>query len=85
MTTEITTKRITYKIVPSGEGKIIKREQSLPQDVLDTFKGFTNIKTRNQYIIALKQSGWTDSAIARAVDISRERVRQIAQQRKLHF
>lgn len=79
-TTTITTKRITYKIVPSGEGKIIKREQTLPQDVLDTFKAITDIKKRNQYIIALKQGGWTDSAIARAVDISRERVRQLAQQ-----
>ena len=79
-TTTITTKRVTYKIVPSGEGKIIKREQTLPQDVLDIFKGIADIKKRNQYIIALGEAGWTDSAIARAVDISRERVRQVAQQ-----
>lgn len=79
-TTTITTKRVTYKIVPSGEGRIIKREQALPQDVLDTFKGIADIKKRNQYIIALGEAGWTDSAIARAVDISRERVRQVAQQ-----
>ena len=84
MTTETTTtaipKRVTYKIVASGEGKIIKRKQELPQDVLDIFKGISDIKQRNQYIIALGEAGWTDSSIARAVDISRERVRQLAQQ-----
>lgn len=82
MTTEITKRprRITYKIVPTSEGKILKRKQELPQDVVDIFKGFTDIKKRNQYIIALGNAGWTDSAIARAVDVSRERVRQLSHQ-----
>jgi len=92
MTTETTTpvrkRRVTYKIVATGDGEIIKREQTLPQNVVDIFKDLdevkfkmgTKTKKRNQYIVALRNAGWTDSAIANAVNLSRERVRQLAQQ-----
>jgi hypothetical protein len=50
-TTTITTKRVTYKIVPSGEGKIIKREQALPQDVLDIFKGIADIRNETNTLL----------------------------------
>lgn len=57
---------------------IYAKDQTLPDAVVDAFSLIgDNVETRNGYAAALRDAGWTLSAIADASGISRERVRQV--------
>lgn len=53
---------------------------TLPDEVLEAFETITDTEDRNAYIAALREKGWTLQSLADAVEVSRERVRQITRQ-----
>lgn len=56
-----------------------KTQLTLPSDVVKGFESVGNdSETRNHYIAALRRAGWTLQSISEATNITRERVRQIA-------
>ena len=57
----------------------IVNNQVLPGHVVDVLKSLEKDDTlvRNSYLTALRYKGWTLQSIADAVDLSRERIRQI--------
>lgn len=57
-----------------------KNQQKLPEPVSDAFSIMLDEDTRAAYIVVLQGLGWTLQAIADAAGLSRERVRQIAEQ-----
>ena len=57
--------------------KIKKANQSLPTNVVRLFSSLPDSSDRDNLIRSLNQVGWTQSSIARSVDLTRERVRQI--------
>jgi hypothetical protein len=57
--------------------KIKKANQSLPSDVVRLFNQIIDPTDRDNLIRSLNIVGWTQSSIARSVDLTRERVRQI--------
>jgi len=59
--------------------KIKKANQSLPTAVVQLFKTIANATDRDNLIRKLYESGWTQSSIARSVELTRERVRQICE------
>ena len=56
--------------------KIKKANQKLPSNVKSMFDSLSSAD-RDNLIRSLNLSGWTQSSIARSVDLTRERVRQI--------
>jgi plasmid maintenance system antidote protein VapI len=79
--------------VPYGKwGQVVKVNQVLPPEVYETFQNYfgssrlgtatracTLPAARSAYIWKLKDLGWTGSAIADAMNVTRERVRQLSQ------
>ena len=59
--------------------KIKKANQSLPTDVVQLFDSISNSTDRDNLIRNLYDAGWTQSSIARSIDLTRERVRQICE------
>ncbi len=57
--------------------KIKKANQSLPPSTVALFNQITDSTDRDNLIRALNDAGWTQSSIARSIDLTRERVRQI--------
>lgn len=57
--------------------KIKKHNVALPPSVIDALNKLTDPTDRNNFMRALNKSGWTQSSIARSVELTRERVRQI--------
>jgi transcriptional regulator with GAF, ATPase, and Fis domain len=57
--------------------KIKKANQSLPTEVVRLFSSMTDASDRDNLIRTLNKVGWTQSSVARSVDLTRERVRQI--------
>ena len=55
--------------------------QVLPKNVVDVLSSLEKDDTliRNSYLAALRQKGWTLQSIADAIDLTRERIRQIEQ------
>ncbi len=74
-------------VVPFGKwGQVAKTKQVLPPDVYETFEKEFNRWTyaetgkgrlRSAYIWQLNELGWTLTAIANAMGVTRERVRQL--------
>jgi len=58
-------------------GKPMRSNLSLPQEVYDNFKTITDKKVRNDYVRALREKGWTYSAISKAVGVTTEMIRNI--------
>jgi len=58
---------------------IRKTGHVLPEDVAVLLRADDNLGTRNLYVAALRQAGWTLQSISTAAGITRERVRQIAE------
>lgn len=56
--------------------KIKKKLVELPPEVVKAFEGISG-STRNDYIITLRNVGWTLTSISNACGITRERARQI--------
>jgi transcriptional regulator with GAF, ATPase, and Fis domain len=56
---------------------IKKANQSLPIGIKAMFTSLTDSADRDNLIRSLNLVGWTQSSIARAIDLTRERVRQI--------
>lgn len=56
-----------------------KRLVLLPPEVRDVFLKVRDSDFRNSYIKALRDEGWTLESIAQATDMTRERIRQIAE------
>jgi transcriptional regulator with GAF, ATPase, and Fis domain len=59
--------------------KIKKANQSLPTDVVQMFNTISGSTDRDNLIRRLFNAGWTQSSVARSVDLTRERVRQICE------
>jgi transcriptional regulator with GAF, ATPase, and Fis domain len=59
--------------------KIKKANQSLPTDVVKLFNTISNSTERDNLIRKLYDAGWTQSSVARSIDLTRERVRQICE------
>lgn len=61
----------------AGKSKIANLQ--LPQDVTNLLRDLSssNKTMRNDYIVALHEAGWTNSAIARGADISPQMIRNI--------
>jgi transcriptional regulator with XRE-family HTH domain len=57
--------------------KLKKHNVSVPLEFADKMRSITDSEERNNLIRAMNLAGWTQSSIARATGISRERVRQI--------
>jgi transcriptional regulator with GAF, ATPase, and Fis domain len=57
--------------------KIKKANQSLPTEVVRLFNQIIDPTDRDNLIRKLHNAGWTQSSIARSIDLTRERVRQI--------
>ena len=57
--------------------KVKKANQSLPRRTVDLINSLTNSAERDNLIRSLNNAGWTQSSIARSIDLTRERVRQI--------
>jgi hypothetical protein len=55
----------------------IRKNQKVPQDVADFFRGTTDVPTRDYLIRELCYKHWTYEAVAAACGLTRERVRQI--------
>ena len=55
----------------------IRKNQKVPQDVVDFFRGTTDVPTRDYLIRELCYKHWTYEAVAAACGLTRERVRQI--------
>jgi hypothetical protein len=59
---------------------IRKTGHVLPNEVVVAMNAVNDdLETRNLYVAALRQTGWTLQSISRAAGITRERVRQIAE------
>ena len=56
----------------------IKKHQTLPSDIKQTFDEIIDNEERDYLITALRDKGWTLESIASASGITRERVRQIS-------
>lgn len=56
----------------------IKKHQTLPSDIKQTFDEIIDNQERDYLITALRDKGWTLESIASASGITRERVRQIS-------
>lgn len=57
-----------------------KTQLILPQDVVAAFEKLgDNLETRNLYAATLRRAGWTLASISKAMGITRERVRQVAE------
>jgi transcriptional regulator with GAF, ATPase, and Fis domain len=57
--------------------KIKKANQSLPPETVEMLNNLINAGDRDNLVRLLNDAGWTQSSIARSLDLSRERVRQI--------
>jgi len=57
--------------------KQIKKLINLPDEVRNKFLKVNDVDERNQYIVNLKNAGWTLTSIAEVCGITRERTRQI--------
>lgn len=57
--------------------KVKKANQSLPLDTVNLLGSLTSSVDRDNLIRLLNNAGWTQSSIARSLDLTRERVRQI--------
>ena len=58
---------------------IRKTGHVLPQESVALLAASDDLETRNLYVAALRQAGWTLQSISNAAGITRERVRQIAE------
>jgi hypothetical protein len=59
---------------------IRKTGHVLPTEAVEAMQAVSeDLETRNLYVAALRQAGWTLQSISRAANITRERVRQIAE------
>jgi hypothetical protein len=56
-----------------------KKLVELPIEVAEAFQDIVGTPVRNDYIIALRNSGWTLTSISNACGITRERARQIVE------
>ena len=62
---------------------VIKSKQVLPKEVKDTFLTITDKSNRNAYISQLNDLGWSLTAIAEAVGVTREMIRLICKDTSL--
>lgn len=60
--------------------KIKKANQSLPSSLITRLNGLEDSSERNNLIRSINMIGWTQSSIARSLNVSRERVRQICEE-----
>jgi transcriptional regulator with GAF, ATPase, and Fis domain len=60
--------------------KIKKANQSLPSSLITRLNGLEDSSERNNLIRSINTIGWTQSSIARSLNVSRERVRQICEE-----
>lgn len=74
-------KRTRPTYVPNT-GKVVKRNQVLPQNVVESFAAAHTTVMRNDYIHELSKAGWTASAIAKACGLSREAIRLVLRDTK---
>jgi len=54
-----------------------KTMHTLPDEVVQAFDTLVDTESRNGYMVALRNRGWTLQSIAEATEVSRERIRQI--------
>lgn len=57
--------------------KQVKKLINLPPEVREKFLKTNDVDERNQYIVSLRNAGWTLTSVADSCGITRERVRQI--------
>lgn len=74
-----TPKRVST--LTTGDQKLRKTQLVLPEDTAELLQVLSekDPETRNQLIVELKVAGWTFESMGQALDISRERVRQLYQ------
>jgi hypothetical protein len=72
----------TKSVAKSMHGKVKKVGQRLPQEVVSAFSDLEqsgNKELRNAYMAKLQSLGWNYISIAKASNITRERVRQLVE------